>query len=260
MPFFQNIHYNIIGNGPAIMLIHGFPDNSNIWNDIAIQLSNNFTVISPDLPGSGKSLLNGSCSIEDFAIALRLILDYESINKVLVVGHSMGGYISLAYSRLFPESLVGISLVHSTARADDIKKIESRYKAIELIKNGGKIPFVKQLTVNLFDDEFVKYNKTIVESKLSMGLSVSEEGLVNFYNAMINRVDSRDLLKILSIPVQLILGKNDSLINYRLSLSDSVLCKVLSVSLYNKCGHMSLLEKPDAIISDLFTFAKYCYR
>jgi len=253
------MYYRKTGNGPAIMLLHGFPDSGAIWCDIADELAANYTVIDPDLPGAGHSSLLKETLLPEMADGLKQILDHEGMKKVLVVGHSMGGYTALAFARKYPEVVAGLSLVHSTAAADDEEKKKTRQKAIELIRNGGKEAFVKQMTGNLFSLGFRADQPDVVRIKAEAGMKMSAEGMVNFYAAMIAREDNTEVLRKAVFPLHWVMGIEDSVINYKKNLAECHHSLVNFVTLYEDCGHMSMLECPARLLLDIRQFCAYCY-
>ncbi|HEY9178769.1 MAG TPA: alpha/beta hydrolase [Flavipsychrobacter sp.] len=120
---FPQLSYNMYGKGDVIVLLHGFPLDSSLWDKIVPTLAEDYLVIVPDLPGSGKSTFEGNeLSIDEMAESVRLILVKEQVNKVVLAGHSMGGYVALAFADLYPDAVKGLALVHSSARSDTEEK------------------------------------------------------------------------------------------------------------------------------------------
>ncbi len=256
----QQLNYSKKGSGPAVVLIHGFPDSSRIWTEIADNLSRHFTVLTPDLPGSGGTPLTRPTLLPEMADGIMDMLRKEHISSSVIAGHSMGGYTALAFARAYPEAVRGLSLVHSTSAADDEEKKANRLKAIDLIMNGGKEAFIKQMNVNLFSTEFRKNNLDVMQWKTEQGMQVSELALANFYHAMIARDDNTELLNDVKFPVQWILGNEDPIINFAKILPSCHRSVVNFVSLYMGCGHTSMLEHPEKLVSDLMEFASWCHR
>lgn len=252
------MHYNKAGNGFPLVLLHGFPDNSEIWADIYPSLQDKFTIIMPDLPGCGLTPLNGDTALADMARDIKNILDKEGITKAILAGHSMGGYTALAFARLYPGAVAGLSLIHSSALPDDEEKKQTRLKAIEIIRNGGKAAFIKQMTDKLFAPAFLVEHPEAIKRKYNVGMKVDEAGLINCYKAMIGRDDNTAITRDATFPIQWILGKQDAIINYRNILKECHQSDVNFVSLYNNCGHMIMIENPAALISDLREFVQYC--
>ena len=255
----SGIFYRKTGSGPAIILLHGFPGSGILWRNIWDELSVLYTVIVPDLPGSGNSPLQGATGISDMAVMIKEIIDQEKIERALIVGHSMGGYIALAFAKLYPGSTAGLSLVHSTSEADDEEKIKNRKKAIALIQKGGKQAFINQMIPNLFSEATRKAHPEIVEKQATESMEMEEDGMINFYNAMIGREDTTGLLTAVSFPIQWICGLDDNVIPYKKILNKSYKSDINFVSFYANCGHMSMLEVPQKLTDDLISFTSYCH-
>jgi len=253
------MYYTKEGSGPTIVLLHGFPDDGKIWRGLAPMLSDRFQVIVPDFPGSGKSPYKAGVSLTDIASGVEEIIVAEGLDRVVLAGHSMGGYTAMAFAALYPHRLAGISMVHSTAAADDEEKKETRRKVIELIRKGGKEAFVKQMTNNLFAKEFLNVSPDVVTQKVNAGMQMTDEAMTGFYEAMIGRSDYVAMLDGLPFPVQWIAGKEDSIVDFRKILQLCHRSSVNFVSLYEQCGHMSMLESPEYLVRDLRSFSSYCF-
>jgi len=253
------LYYRKMGTGPAVVLLHGFPESNHIWSAVWDDLCEQFTLIIPDFPGSGESELEKETSIYDMADCIAEILDNEKIEKAVIAGHSMGGYVGLAFAEKYPGKVIGLSLVHSTTEADDEEKKNTRLKAIELIRKGGKNAFIRQIIANLFSPHFKQAHPEIVEQQTEEALEMEEKSLINYYFAMIGRKDQSFWLKNTSIPVQWIIGMEDNLIYYKKILEQSAKSGINFVTFYNNCGHMSMLEDPNKLINDLKEFINYSY-
>ncbi len=254
-----SMYYRKAGTGPALVLLHGFPDSGTIWDGIIPELSAAYTVIVPDLPGSGNTKLGKETMLPEMATGIKQILDFEHIPKAVFAGHSMGGYVALAFARLYPGYVSGLSLVHSTPAADDDEKKAARLKVIELVRNGGKPAFIKQMTANLFSEAFRTANPRKMNEKTEAGLRISDEGLINFYKAMIAREDTTALVKSAQFPLQWIAGAHDGIINYKKTLKDCHQSGINFVALYSDCGHISIIEDPAKLVADLKHFSDYCF-
>ncbi|MBL4724987.1 MAG: alpha/beta fold hydrolase [Lutibacter sp.] len=134
-----NIHFTSTGKGPAIVLLHGFLENSSMWNKIAEVLSKKNRIICIDLLGHGKTENHGYIhTMNEQAIMVKAVLKQLRLRKCILVGHSMGGYIALSFSKLFPEYVKGLSLMNSTALPDSIAKKINRNRAINVVKQNHK--------------------------------------------------------------------------------------------------------------------------
>ncbi|MCD6012589.1 MAG: alpha/beta hydrolase fold protein [Flavipsychrobacter sp.] len=253
------VFYRKMGSGPVLILLHGFPESSNVWRNVWYDLAKDFTLIIPDFPGSGDSVLEKDTTIVQMADCVAEIMTHEKVDKAVVAGHSMGGYIALAFAAKYPGKTLGISMVHSTAAADDEEKAKNRLKTIELIRNGGKNAFVRQMVANLFSPTFKEANPEIVKEQINLTLEVADESIINYTQAMIARDDQRFWLKNTSIPVQWIAGMDDNVISYKKILEQSVESGINFVTFYNNCGHMSMLEAPEKLVNDLKEFVVYSY-
>lgn len=257
---FTKIAYRKEGTGPLLVLIHGFPEDSNLWRRVVPALAARFTLLIPDLPGSGGSTLpQTDISIAGLGEAVIAVLDNEKVEKSIIAGHSMGGYVAIALAGKYPGRFKGLSMIHSTAAADDEQKKETRRKSISLIQKGAKDMFIRQMVPNLFAGITRVNNPELIEQQIAEGLELPADSMVAFYQAMMNRPDQVDVLPQLPFPVQWIAGNNDNLIPVDKVIQQSHLSSVNFVSVYNDCGHMSMLEKPGQLADDIAAFGAYCF-
>ncbi len=257
---FPKIAYRKYGEGPVVVLLHGFPADGNLWENIWPGLQG-FTVIVPDFPGTGGSDgVKGELTIEMLADFVYDILQHENIVEAVIAGHSMGGYTAAAFAVKYPTILKGMAMVHSTAGADDDEKKEQRKKVIGIIRNGGKEAFIRQMVPGLFSASFQLKYSSDVALQISRSLELPDEVLINFYTAMMNRCDHTNVLKDMRFPVQWVIGKEDAILPLGKALKQSSLADINFVNLYKNCGHMSMMEQPGQLVRDLTHFLEYCYR
>lgn len=254
---FSNIHYRVAGEGDVIVLIHGFPLDGTIWEQVVQGLSKKYKVIVPDLPGSGDSVNDISdLTVEDMAESVHLVLDNEGVSEAVLAGHSMGGYVALAFAELYPNRLRGIVMVHSTAVADTEDKKVQRKKVISLIEKGGKESFIRQMIPNLFSGTNSKM--LYLNSTVELALKTPPASIIAFYNAMINRPDRRSKLNNNDLAVAWVIGEDDLIIPKNSIIQQTTLTNVNFVYVYKDCGHMSMMEKSGALAHDLDEFLIYC--
>lgn len=254
-----SIYYSRTSSGPALVLLHGFPESGTLWQNITGNLSGFATLIIPDLPGAGRSPLQKETGIDQMADEIKAILDKEGIDKAVLAGHSMGGYVALAFAVKYPGAVAGISLVHSTPLADDDEKKITRQKSIDLIRKGGKGVFTSQMIPNLFADSFKQKRPEIVKASVDEGMKMNGDSMINFYKAMMLREDTTGILNNAPYPVQWVIGENDNIIPYKKILQFCYRSDVNFVSLYKNCGHMSMFEMPENLARDLRHFTEYCH-
>jgi pimeloyl-ACP methyl ester carboxylesterase len=253
------LYYRKMGSGPVAILLHGFPESSSLWRKVWDELAASFTLIIPDFPGSGNSSLDKETSIAQMAECVKAIMDEEHIDKAVIAGHSMGGYVGFAFAEKYPNKVCGLSLVHSTPQADDEEKKETRRKSIDLIKKGAKKMFITQMVPNLFSDAFKHSYPKDIEEQIALALEIEDKSLIAYYNAMIERKDHVNMLQSVLFPVQWVIGINDNIIYYKKILEFCYKSGINFVSFYSNCGHMSMLEAPEKLAPDLKAFINYSY-
>ncbi|MBC7848547.1 MAG: alpha/beta hydrolase [Chitinophagaceae bacterium] len=239
------LSYEVHGDGPAVFLIHGFGEDSQIWDDVYPALTPSSKIFIPDLPGSGLSTAVKDMSMEGLADAMRSILEAEKIATAVLIGHSMGGYITLAFAEKYPEMLTAFGLFHSSAFADSEEKKTARNKSIEFIKENGAAKFIEQSTPKLFSDDFKKNNPEKVAELIALYTNFSPDSLVSYYEAMMKRPDRTEILKTFKGPILFIMGQHDSAIPLKDSLQQCHLPKFSFTHLLDQSGHMGMIEETD---------------
>ena len=253
----NQVFYKSDGNGPAVVLLHGFGEDSIVWDSTIEFCKKDFRLIVPDLPGSGQSPVcaEGS-SMEIMAEMVAELINAESIPDISLIGHSMGGYISLAFAEKYPEKLRSLGLFHSTAYPDNEEKKEARRKSIAFIRQHGAAKFIRQSTPNLFSESFREKFPSIVSEFTERNTNFSPEALVSYYEAMIARPDRSDLLKTIAKPVMFIMGRFDNAIPLESNLSQSHLPSVAHLKILENSGHMGMIEETGQSLSFLLKFLK----
>jgi pimeloyl-ACP methyl ester carboxylesterase len=253
------IAWQRMGEGPVLMLVHGFPENGGLWSAVAPGLGEHFTLIIPDLPGAGESRFGGPVlTMEAMAAQLAEVLRREAVEEAVIAGHSMGGYTALAFTDIYPEMVKGLALIHSGAYADNDEKKETRRKSIALIQKGGKEIFVRQMIPNLFSEKFKKENPAILEKQISRALQLEDQAMIAFYEAMLARPDRTHVLRRGHLPVQWVIGQDDKTTPPTPALQQASLSDISFIELYEDCAHMSMLEQPERLAEDLVKFGLYC--
>jgi 3-oxoadipate enol-lactonase len=232
------------GQGETIVLLHGFCGSKDYWKELIPLLSKNFKVLAIDLRGHGDSEAGeASFEIEDLAKDVNDFLEQKSINSIHLIGHSMGGYVALAFAELFPSKLASYSLFHSTAYPDSDEAKHGRNKAIETIEKEGMVSFIDGLIPKLFSDEFLERHPNVVENIKKIGYETSPAGAIYALKAMRNRPDRHSVLKNSHTPVLLIAGRNDKVISVERTLS--VTASHVTTTILEHSGHMGMLEEPN---------------
>jgi pimeloyl-ACP methyl ester carboxylesterase len=252
------INYFTSGEGHPVIFIHGFGEDGKIWENIINTISADYKIIVLDLPGSGKSSLlhsdNKTIGVEDYAEVIQAILEKENISKIVLIGHSMGGYVALAFAELYPAMLSGLGLFHSTSFNDDDKKKETRLKGINFVKNNGAQAFLKTSIPAMFAEEFQKNNSVIVDDLVYKGINFTNEAVIQYYTAMMNRKDRSDVLRNIPVPVLIIIGEKDQAVPLDQSLKQTHLPAKSLVKILPNAAHMGMLENTSECIAAIQQF------
>ena len=252
----KNINYTDQGQGKAIVLLHGFTESLKIWTSFATQLSARYRVIAIDLPGHGKSDCMGAIhSMELMADVVLMLLKNLRIGKCLMVGHSMGGYVTLAFAEKYPEKLLGFSLFHSHCFADTSAEQENRNRTIGIVHQ-DKFSYVAQFIPSLFPVEVHKKFSRQIERLIQRASKMSKEGVIAALEGMKNRKDMSTLLKTTQLPVLFILGLKDSRVPATRIWEMVSLPAVSEILLLRDCGHMGYIESPEKTYEAIAGFAK----
>jgi pimeloyl-ACP methyl ester carboxylesterase len=244
---FQNsrIAYKVYGEGKPVMLVHGFGEDSKVWQQQVDYLKDKFRLIIPDLPGTAGSEIIGDMSMEGMAEVLNAILLEEKISTCSVIGHSMGGYILLAFAAKYAEKLDRFGLFHSSAFADSDEKKETRKKGIAFIREQGAYAFLKTATPNLFSPKTKAERPEIIEQQVEEGHNFLPQVLVSYYEAMMKRPDRTDILKQATVPVLFIMGKFDQAVPLEDGLKQCHLPEISYIHTLQESGHMGMLEETE---------------
>lgn len=250
------ISYNIYGNGKPVVLLHGFAEDGSIWNNQVNYLESHCKLIVPDLPGSGGSelLQSANIEIENYSDCIYALLNHEEINSCIMLGHSMGGYITLAFAEKYPAKLTGFGLINSTAFADNEEKKSTRKKGIAMMEEHGAFPFIKNTIPNLFSQKFKQEHAEVVDVFTEAGKDFTTAALVQYYTAMMNRPDRTAVLKTSVVPVLFIIGSEDVAAPLNDLLQQVHLPNVSHIHILEGVGHMSMLEAPDELNKHLLEF------
>lgn len=252
--------YGDEGSGKVVVLLHGFGEDSSVWEHQVAYLSSSYRVITPDFPGTGRSPLSDDVSMENMAEFVRAILVEEQLAEVTMIGHSMGGYVALAFADKYPEMLQGFGLFHSTAKPDTEEKKEGRRKSIRMIEQYGAEAFVRQTLPNMFSSTFRESQPDRVSEYIKRGLKTEAKSLIAYYEAMIQRPDRTAVLQDTKVPVLFIIGKDDTAVPPDSVLPQVTIPPVSSVHIFEKVAHMGLwevYEESNIILQQFITFCQH---
>jgi pimeloyl-ACP methyl ester carboxylesterase len=241
----KKIFYRSIGKGKPVMLVHGFGEDGDVWEKQIEFLKNDYYLVVPDLPGSGPSEMINDMSMEGMAEVLHSIIHEENIDKWTVIGHSMGGYITLALVESYWNHVNTFGLFHSSAFADTEEKKETRKKGIEFIKQNGAFEFLKTATPNLFSPNSKEQISNSISEFINTLKHLTSESLIAYYNAMMKRPDRTSILKDSKNPVLFVAGEHDVAIPLNDVLKQCHLPEKSYFHVLKKSGHMGMMEEPE---------------
>ena len=251
------IRYSIKGSGPCVFLLHGFGMDSRIWKEV-LPAFGGCTVIRMDLPGFGKSEVLESYDLEQLARLVYRVLSAERIEKCLLFGHSMGGYIALAFADRWPEKLMGFGLVHSHCYADTPETLEKRRKTANFVMQHGVEEYVRRFIPELYGTRYKKAHAKQLKKMISRGLSYSNKAYAAGHLAMSNRPDRSHVLISLKVPVLFLIGKEDDTLPLEKAIEQTALPEQSQVELLNKSGHMGMHEQPKKTRAVFRQFLNFC--
>jgi pimeloyl-ACP methyl ester carboxylesterase len=255
----KNIAYQISGNGPALVLLHGFLESKAIWDDFYKTLQKEFTVIAVDLPGHGKSeLIDIKHSMQLMAETVKVVLVAERIEKAVIAGHSMGGYVALQFAVDNKKMVKGLVLFHSHADADSEEAKENRRRTIHIV-NQNRGGFIKQFIPELFDQKHVADYTDEIRKLQDIAALMTSEAIIAALSGMRDRPNQLQYLLSAEIPVLFIIGKQDSRMPYAQLLAQAVIPSHSEIQLLEDVGHMGFIEAAGKTLQALKHFAMRCY-
>jgi len=250
------ISYSDSGKGTAVVLLHGFLENSTMWDFYVNDFAKKNRVVSIDLLGHGQTECLGYIhTMEDMADSVHAVLHELKNRKAIFVGHSMGGYVSLAFADLYPEYIKGLVLLNSTTFADDHERKINRNRAIKMAHK--EYTSLVQISIaNLFSVDNRESLTTEIEHVKQEALKTPLQGYIAAQEGMKIRKNNEQLLHLTSYPKLLILGKKDGVLNYDDNINQVEGTDVQLLSFPD--GHMSHIENREELRKVLLDFFKIC--
>ncbi len=240
---------------PAILLLHGFLETLEAWDELATLLAPRFRVVRIDLPGHGISQTLGEVHTMEFcAQAAAAAMEQPGIGRYLVAGHSMGGYVALEMLRQFPDRLSGLVLVNSTPDPDTDEKKKERQRQIGIIKAGKKDLLAIEAIRGRFAEGNRKRLADRVEEFETMAEVCEEAGCIALLNGMAQRADSNPVLEKTDVQVMLAAGKEDTLMPAENLERLRGLHPRMQVHVLENCAHMAQAEQPQRLAELILNF------
>lgn len=244
-----NIAYVRQGKGVPLVLIHGYPLDHRIWDEIAPLLQQEFDLIVPDLRGFGESdVMEADDSILEYASDIVGLLTHLKIKKAFLAGHSMGGYVSLAFAREYPERVSGLAMISSQVQPDPPERKESRYATAKQVLDKGLNVVIDAMAPKLSVDVRVQnFVRQLIAQQKPLGV-------FSALYAMADRPDSAEIFAAFGFPVVIVHGELDALIPVERGREmKATLASAHYVELAG-LGHMPMMENPQAVAEALRFF------
>ncbi|MFC5047815.1 alpha/beta fold hydrolase [Aquimarina hainanensis] len=248
------INYDTRGEGEAIVFLHGFLENSSMWNQITPHFINKYQCITIDLLGHGASGCIGYIhTMEEMAKSLKAVLDVINVEKVTLIGHSMGGYVALAFIEEFPLYTDRIVLLNSTSFPDSKERKINRERAIQIVKNNPQA-YTSMAIANLFAKENrARLYQEIIKIKEAAS-QTPLQGIISALEGMKIRKDRTHILSSFEGEKIMLAGKKDPVLSFEQAIEESNRCKVDLIGFSG--GHMTYLENQSKFLESMQQFLK----
>lgn len=246
-------HYSISGSGPAIFLTHGIGASEDAWRFIVPKLSKNFTVVTYDLRGHGKSpVTNKNFNLDDLILDLEKIREKTNIDKAHYAGHSLGGMIAPAYAKKFPDKVLSVGMLSTVAgrSEDDSKKV---WSVINDMEENGIDKTLQKLTNRWFTDEFIQNYPDLVKKRLDQVIETDPEVFLNVFK-IYAETEMITWLKNINKPCLVMTGENDLGCSPDHNQKISTQLQNSQLVILPKVKHSILLENPDTVSSEILNF------
>lgn len=239
------------GKGTPLVLLHGYPLDHHIWDEIAPMLEGRFDLIMPDLRGFGaSSTVDTPYTMDDFASDIAGLLDHLGIQKAALAGHSMGGYVALAFVNKYPERVSGLGMVSSQALADPPERKEGRYKTAEDVAAKGIQSVVEAMAPKLSPDPQIQALTSEVMARQQPA------AYIGALKAMAERMDASALIAAVKFPVVIVHGDADELIPVDRAREVKNAIPHAHLLELNGVGHLPMLENPKETAEALMKLEK----
>jgi pimeloyl-ACP methyl ester carboxylesterase len=248
------------GNGPVVVLLHGFCESTRIWDYFIDQLSSQFRVIAIDLPGFGNNpALEGDITMEELADKVFKQIYALTSEPFVLIAHSLGGYVALALAEQQPQTLRGLGLFHSTAYPDSDEKKEARTKSVDFLERLGIEAFIEGFVHPLFHFRNRRFLEKEMELVAEVGKATPTATAIAVTKAMRDRPDRTQVLKDARCPVLFIAGREDKAVDFETSKEQLLLPRQATVHVLAEVAHMGMFERREETLAMCRNFAQLCY-
>lgn len=253
------VYFQSKGKGKVLVLLHGFTESGKIWKIFNKELAKEFNVITIDLPGHGKTgVFSNTHTMEFMADTVDAVLSGLHVNKCVMIGHSMGGYVTLAYVNKYRKKIQGYGLFHSQAAADSEEAKVNRQRTIEAVE-ANRTEFIMNFIPDLFAPDNVKQFQQEIKALQEQALIPAAEGITAALRGMMVREDNQSLLAEVDKPLLVIAGKQDTRIPVDMVLQQVAPAKHAEILVLGNTGHMGFIEAREETLGFMRDFSRRCF-
>jgi pimeloyl-ACP methyl ester carboxylesterase len=251
------VSYHVTGKGKTLVLLHGYLETGEVWQPLAGMLSEEFRIITVDLPGHGDSGVKGEVhSMEFLARAVRAVMSDAGESRVLMIGHSLGGYVTLAFAELFPELLSGYVLFASHPHADSPEAVAKRNREITVVRAGKKnIMYPGNISMMFAEKNLGSMSEELRRSK-RIASRIPGDGIIAMLNGMITRPSRQSLVESGAVPLLWLLGRHDLYFSPEKAIRDTSLPHNAEVAILENSGHLGFIEETERSAGLISGFAR----
>lgn len=255
------VHYRDEGrsNGKALVLLHGFLQSLDVWSSYVLTYMHELRVITIDLPGHGQT--ESFCEVHSMDFMARIVkrvLEEAGVDQCVMVGHSMGGYVALAFAEQYPYTLRGLGLINSHALSDSEHHRDSRQGVCDQVKE-NRASFIVNFLPTLFDESNRAALSQDIKDLQDQCLETRTEAIIAAQKGMSSRPSRIGILSQLEVPVLFIYGKNDNRIPLEIALSQAMIPRHAEILLLDGVGHMAFMEEREYVKPRIKNFVETCY-
>ena len=255
------VHYRDEGRDHphTLVLLHGFLQNLDVWSSYVLSYMNQMRVITVDLPGHG--LTDTFCDVHSMDFMAKIVKDVlvnAGVDQCVMIGHSMGGYVALAFADRYPYTLRGLGLVNSHALADSEEHRLYREDVCRQVHE-NRASYILGFIPSLFDDSRRAALSQDIKDLRDQSLLTTEASIVAAQKGMAQRPSRIGILASLDVPTLFVYGKNDSRIPLELAVGCAMVARRAEMHLLSDVGHMAFLEEREYVKLRLRNFVDNCY-
>lgn len=257
----HTVHYRDEGrqNKQTLVLLHGFLQNLDVWSSYVLSYMHHLHVVTIDLPGHGLTDCFSDTHTPDMmATVVKAVLDECGVEQCVVAGHSLGGYVALAFAENYSYMLRGVALINSHAMADNAD-IRARREAVCIEAAENRANYILGFVPSLFDDNHREALAREIKELNDQCLETSTEAIVAAQRGMAARPSRIALLQQIDVPVYFIFGRNDNRLPIELAVTQTLLPRRCECLTLDGVGHMAFIEAREYIKPRLMSFVDNCY-